>query len=157
MISDVEKSLFQFLKGILTDKGVNVYRGVLPDNNHLDRENGKKTNEYFPFVLIRISHFEQSRSGIDVYDAFADIELWIGTKEQDYLEHLELGDYLRGKFLETSTIDGKYAVKQEIPFSVDFYADDKEPFYFSTARFRVSCPATQSEIINKELNRLIGR
>ena len=54
-----EKKIYEFLKKIMKEKGFNVYRGFLPSNSFEDRENGKKTNDYFPFVILRALEFRQ--------------------------------------------------------------------------------------------------
>ena len=48
-----EKKIYEFLKKIMEEKGFNVYRGFLHSNSFEDREKGKKTNDYFPFVILR--------------------------------------------------------------------------------------------------------
>ena len=63
-------------------KGFKVYRGFLPSNNFEDRENGKKTNDYFPFVILWAFEFSQERENFNDYNSFADFEIWIGSKEE---------------------------------------------------------------------------
>ena len=149
MIKTIEENLYNFLVEKLKGKNINVYRGVLPDNRYVDREKGNKTNNYFPFVLLRIVHFEQTREGINSYDAFLNVELWIGTKEIEYIQHLEIGDFLREEFLKTSTVNNKFAIDQSEPYTTDFYSEEKDPFFFSISRFKVlGCPEQSEVLIN---------
>lgn len=113
MIIEVEKLIFDFLVEKLKDKKVTVYHGLLPEINHEDREEGKSEKDLFPFAILRVTKFEQTRNGIDSYDVPVDLEVWIGTKmedEKDYLNNLSIGDYLKKEFLNESTVDGKFAV-----------------------------------------------
>ena len=95
MIQHTEKHLYDFLKKIMEEenmknKGFKVYRGFLPSNDFEDRENGKKTNDYFPFVILRAVEFFQERENFNDYNSFADFEIWIGTKEEkekDYINN----------------------------------------------------------------------
>ena len=64
MIQHTEQHIYDFLEKIMKEKNFNVYRGFLPSNNFEDRENGKKTNDYFPFVILRVIEFSQERQGI---------------------------------------------------------------------------------------------
>ena len=101
-----EKKIYEFLKKIMEEKGFNVYRGFLSSNSFEDRENGKKTNDYFPFVILRALEFRQDRAGVGYYNAFSDFEIWVGTKEEkeeDYLKNLEMARYIAGKLLEETT------------------------------------------------------
>lgn len=148
MIKTVEGNLYTFLVEKLKEKNVAIYRGVLPESLHTDVEKGSKGIS-FPFVLLRIVHFEQTQEGIDSYDAFIDVELWIGTKELDYIQHLEIGDYLRKEFLRTSTVNNRFALDQSEPYTTDFYSEEKDPFFFSVSKFKVfGCPE-QSEVLLK--------
>ena len=149
MIQHTEKHLYDFLKKIMKDKGFNVYRGFLPQNNFEDRENGKKTNEYFPFVILRVLEFSQEREGINSYNAFADFEIWIGTKEdkeEDYLNNLAIGDYIREKLLEESTVNGSFAVDQSEEYKVTFYSDASDPYFYSRIEFTVYAEPITSKI-----------
>ena len=140
MIQHTEQQLYDFLKVIMEEKNFNVYRGFLPENKFEDRENGKKTNEYFPFILLRALEFGQTREGFHNYDCFADFEIWIGTreeKEEDYLKNLATGDYIRQKLLEESTRNGSFAIDQQKEFKVAFYSDRSEPYYDSRISFTV--------------------
>ena len=47
-----EKKIYEFIKKIMKEKGFKVYRGFLPSNSFEDRENGKKTKDYLPFVIF---------------------------------------------------------------------------------------------------------
>ena len=149
MIQHTEKHLYDFLKKIMENKGFNVYRGFLPQNNFEDRENGKKTNEYFPFVILRVLEFSQEREGINSYNAFADFEIWIGTKEdkeEDYLNNLAVGDYIREKLLEESTVNGSFAVVQSEEYKVTFYSDASDPYFYSRIEFTVYAEPITSKI-----------
>ena len=149
MIQHTEKHLYDFLKKIMENKGFNVYRGFLPQNNFEDRENGKKTNEYFPFVILRVLEFSQEREGINSYNAFANFEIWIGTKEdkeEDYLNNLAIGDYIREKLLEESTINGSFAVVQSEEYKVTFYSDASDPYLYSRIEFTVYAEPITSKI-----------
>lgn len=149
MIQHTEKHLYNFLTKIMEDKGFNVYRGFLPQNNFEDRENGKKTNEYFPFVILRVLEFSQEREGINSYNAFADFEIWIGTKEdkeEDYLNNLAVGDYIREKLLEESTVNGSFAVDQSEEYKVTFYSDASDPYFYSRIEFKVYAEPITSKI-----------
>jgi hypothetical protein len=149
MIQHTEKHLYDFLKKIMENKGFNVYRGFLPQNNFEDRENGKKTNEYFPFVILRVLEFSQEREGINSYNAFANFEIWIGTKEdkeEDYLNNLAIGDYIREKLLEESTINGNFAVVQSEEYKVTFYSDASDPYFYSRIEFTVYAEPITSKI-----------
>ena len=149
MIQHTEKHLYNFLTKIMEDKGFNVYRGFLPQNNFEDRENGKKTNEYFPFVILRVLEFSQEREGINSYNAFADFEIWIGTKEdkeEDYLNNLAVGDYIREKLLEESTVNGSFAVDQSEEYKVTFYSDASDPYFYSRIEFTVYAEPITSKI-----------
>jgi len=149
MIQHTEKHLYDFLKKIMENKGFNVYRGFLPQNNFEDRENGKKTNEYFPFVILRVLEFSQEREGINSYNAFADFEIWIGTKEdkeEDYLNNLAIGDYIREKLLEESTVNGSFAVVQSEEYKVTFYSDASDPYFYSRIEFTVYAEPITSKI-----------
>ena len=149
MIQHTEKHLYDFLKKIMEDKGFNVYRGFLPQNNFEDRENGKKTNEYFPFVILRVLEFSQEREGINSYNAFADFEIWIGIKEdkeEDYLNNLAIGDYIREKLLEESTVNGSFAVDQSEEYKVTFYSDASDPYFYSRIEFTVYAEPITSKI-----------
>ena len=149
MIQHTEKHLYDFLKKIMENKGFNVYRGFLPQNNFEDRENGKKTNEDFPFVILRVLEFSQEREGINSYNAFADFEIWIGTKEdkeEDYLNNLAVGDYIREKLLEESTVNGSFAVVQSEEYKVTFYSDASDPYFYSRIEFTVYAEPITSKI-----------
>nr|DAM38067.1 MAG TPA: tail completion protein [Caudoviricetes sp.] len=149
MIQHTEKHLYDFLKKIMENKGFNVYRGFLPQNNFEDRENGKKTNEYFPFVILRVLEFLQEREGINSYNAFANFEIWIGTKEdkeEDYLNNLAIGDYIREKLLEESTVNGSFAVDQSEEYKVTFYSDASDPYFYSRIEFTVYAEPITSKI-----------
>lgn len=149
MIQHTEKHLYDFLKKIMKDKGFNVYRGFLPSNNFEDRENGKKTNDYFPFVILRATEFSQEREGIHAYDCTADFEVWIGTKEEkeeNYLNNLAIGDYIRQKLLEAPTLDGGFAIVQNNEFKVNFYSDASEPYFYSRVSFAVYAEPIEPEI-----------
>ena len=148
MIRTVEENLYNFLVEKLKEKNITVYRGVLPESRYSDREKGNKGIS-FPFVLLRIVHFEQTREGINSYDAFIDVELWIGTKEIDYIQHLEIGDFLRKEFLKASTVNNKFAIDQSEAYTTDFYSEEKDPFFFSISKFKVlGCPEQSEVLIN---------
>lgn len=149
MIQHTEKQIFDFLKLIMEEKGFNVYRGFLPSNKLEDRENGKKTNEYFPFIILRATEFSQERENFNDYNSFADFEIWIGTKEEkeeDYLKNLEVGDYIREKLLEESTRDGSFAVDQTREFKVTFHSDASDPYFYSRISFTVYAEPITSKI-----------
>ena len=154
MIQHTEKHLYDFLKTIMEEenmknKGFKVYRGFLPSNNFEDRENGKKTNDYFPFIILRAVEFSQERAGIQSYDATANFEIWIGTKEkkeEDYLNNLSVGDYIRQKLLEAPTIDGGFAVVQDREYKVTFYSDGSDPFFYSKIEFAVYAEPIEPKI-----------
>ena len=140
MIQHTEKQVYDFLKKIMEDKNFNVYRGFLPANNFEDRENGRKTNDYFPFVILRTLDFSQERTGFQAYGAVANFEIWIGTKEEkeeDYLKNLAVGDYIREKLLEAPTIDGGFALVQDKEYKVTFHSDVSEPYFYSRIEFAV--------------------
>ncbi|QXW65656.1 hypothetical protein KX935_07840 [Streptobacillus moniliformis] len=152
MIVNTERHLYDFLKRILTkeklksfcdgiiDYDINIYRGFLPTNDFADRENGNKTNNYFPFVLLRIVNFSQETIGINSYEAPVDIEIWIGTKEEkeeDYIKNLALGDYIRQQLLSEVHKKGAFAVDVTKNFSVNFFSDKQEPFFYSKIDFVV--------------------
>lgn len=140
MIQHTEEHVFNFLKKIMEDKGFNVYRGPLPSNRLEDRENGKKTNDYFPFVNLRVEEFSQERMGIQSYDCIANFVIWIGTKEEkeeNYLNNLAIGDYIRQKLLEAPTLDGGFALVQNSEFKVTFHSDASEPYFYSRITFSV--------------------
>lgn len=160
MIKDIEEKIYQFLIEILKEKKVQVFRGMLPEKNHEDREKGKQSEDYFPFVLLRVTHFEQTRAGFDAYDTHIDFEFWIGTKEEkeeNYINNLELGDFLREKMLEQSTRDNGFALDQAKGFQVDFYSDQAEPYFYSKCQFTTfGIPAT-SIVAQNKINELLGR
>ncbi|MBP6280987.1 MAG: hypothetical protein KA384_02930 [Leptotrichiaceae bacterium] len=140
MIQHTEQHIYDFLEKIMKEKNFNVYRGFLPSNNFEDRENGKKTNDYFPFVILRVIEFSQERQGIHSYDCVADFEIWIGTKgekEEDYLKNLVIGDYIRQKLLESPTINGGFSVVQNQKFNVTFHSDASDPYFYSKINFSV--------------------
>lgn len=152
MIQHTEQQLYDFLKVIMQEKNFNVYRGFLPENKFEDRENGKKTNGYFPFILLRALEFGQTREGFHNYDCFADFEIWIGTreeKEEDYLKNLATGDFIRQKLLEESTRNGSFAINQQKEFKVAFYSDRSEPYYYSRISFTVYAEPIESEVYKK--------
>lgn len=160
MIRTIENFLYEFLAEKLKDKNINLYRGVLPEQRHSDREEGKKISDLFPFVLLRLTEFKQIRTGIDSYDVPVDFEIWIGTKmeeEKDYLKNLDIGDYLKKEFLKQSTVDKKFAVDQSYPFSVEFFNDESYPFFYSVCRFKVFGIPDTSEIISNDIKRFLGR
>lgn len=161
MIMTIEQRLYDFLCEKLKDKGFNVYRGFLPENDHETREqSNKKKNEYFPFVILRITHFEQSRVGIDTYLTPIDFELWIGTKEdkeEDYIKNLSIGDFLRKELLIQSTQDKLFAIDASYPFTVDFYSEESEPYFYSMCKFRAFGIPEESEIVQKKVLALLGR
>ena len=68
MILEVEKLIFDFLVEKLKDRNITVYHGLLPEVNHEDREEGKSEKDLFPFAVLRVTKFEQTRNGIDSYD-----------------------------------------------------------------------------------------
>ena len=149
MIKHTEQHLYNFLKKIMEEKEFNVYRGFLPSNNFEDRENGKKTNDYFPFVILRVTDFSQERTGIQGYDSSADFEIWIGTKEEkeeDYLNNLNIGDYIREKLLEESAVSDSFAVDESKEFRVSFFSDRSEPYFFSKVTFSVYAEPITSNI-----------
>lgn len=154
MIQHTEKHLYDFLKTIMEEenmenKGFKVYRGFLPSNNFEDRENGKKTNDYFPFIILRTVEFSQERENFNDYNSFADFEIWIGTKEEkeeDYINNLAVGDYIREKILEESTKNGSFAVDQTKEFKVTFHSDASEPYFYSRITFSVYAEPITSKI-----------
>lgn len=140
MIQHTEQQLYDFLKPIVEEKGFNIYRGFLPSNKLEDRENGEKTNEYFPFVILRATEFSQEIENFNDYNSFADFEIWIGIKgekEEDYLKNLAIGDYIRQKLLEESTKEGSFAVNQTREFKVTFHSDASYPYFYSRVTFTV--------------------
>ena len=150
MIQHTEKHLYDFLKKIMEEetmknKGFKVYRGFLPSNDFEDRENGKKTNDYFPFIMLRAVEFSQERENF----SFADFEIWIGSKEEkeeDYINNLAVGDYIREKMLEESTKDESFAVDQTKEFKVTFHSDASEPYFYSRITFSVYAEPITSNI-----------
>ena len=154
MIQHTEKHLYDFLKTIMEEKtmkerGFKVYRGFLPSNKFEDRENGKKTNDYFPFVILRAVEFSQERENFNDYNSFADFEIWIGIKEEkeeDYVNNLVVGDYIREKILEESTKDGSFAIDQTKEFKVTFHSDTSEPYFYSRIEFTVYAEPITSKI-----------
>lgn len=160
MIIEVEKLIFDFLTEKLKDKKVTVYHGLLPEINHEDREEGKSEKDLFPFAILRVTKFEQTRNGIDNYDVPVDLEVWIGTKmenEKDYLSNLSIGDFLKKEFLNESTVDGKFAVDQSYPFSIEYFTAEAEPYFYSVCRFRVFGVPDASEVVERKIAKLLGR
>ena len=99
MIKHTEEKIFEFLDKELSNKGIKVYRGFLPQKSFEDRENGNY-KENFPYVTLRIVEFKQERAGIDYYDSPVEFEIWVATKENgenDYLENLSLANEIMEK------------------------------------------------------------
>ena len=118
----------------------------MPSNSFEDRENGKKTNDYFPFVILRALEFRQDRAGVDYYNAFSDFEIWVGTKEdkeEDYLKNLEIARYIAGKLLEETT-----KVKQNKEIKVTFHSDQANPYFYSRLKFTAYAEPIVSEYTN---------
>lgn len=160
MIKKVEEWLFAFLTEKLKGKEVHLFRGFLPEQKHEDRENGHKTNDYFPFVILRVTNFEQTRTGQDCYDVPISFELWIGTKaekEEEYLDNLEIGDFLRRELLKKSTKDGSFAIDQSKGFAVDFYSDQLDPYFYSRCNFTVFGVPEVSGVAEKKIDEILGR
>nr|DAS86685.1 MAG TPA: hypothetical protein [Caudoviricetes sp.] len=160
MIVKTEEKIYNFLKGKLSYKGINVYRGTLPETKHSDREEREDVKKLFPFVLLRLTEFKQTRTGIDSYDVPVDFELWIGTKlddETDYLKNLEIGDYLKQEFLGLSSLEWGFSVDQSAPFSVEYFNDEMYPYFYSLCRFKIFGVADVTETMNDEINKLLGR
>lgn len=160
MILEVEQLVFDFLVEKLKEKKITVYHGLLPEINHEDREEGKSEKDLFPFAILRVTKFEQTRNGIDSYDVPIDLEVWLGSKmedERDYLNNLAVGDYLKKEFLNESTVDGKFAVDQSFPFSIEYFTAEAEPYFYSVCRFRVFGIHEESEIVKKKILTLLGR
>lgn len=160
MIITVEKMLYDFLEKKLDGKGIKVYRGLLPETKHSDREEGKEKNKLFPFALLRLNEFKQTRTNTSGYDVPVDFEIWIGTKletEEDYLKNLEIGDYLKQEFLNNSLLDGKFSVDQSFPFSVEYFSDEMYPYFYSLCKFRVYGIPTTSDVVNTNIDKLLGR
>ena len=151
MILEVEKLIFDFLVEKLKDKNITVYHGLLPEINHEDREEGKSEKDLFPFAILRVTKFEQTRNGIDSYDVPVDLEVWLGSK-MDKEE-----DYLKKEFLNESTVDGKFAIDQSFPFSIEYFTAETEPYFYSVCRFRVFGIPDTSEIIDRKIAKLLGR
>ena len=152
-----EKKIYEFLKKIMKEKGFNVYRGFLPSNSFEDRENGKKTNDYFPFVILRALEFRQDRAGVDYYNAFSDFEIWVGTKEdkeEDYLKNLEIARYIAGKLLEETTRvknnigNAEFVLEQNKEIKVAFYSDQANPYFYSRLKFTAYAEPIVSEYTN---------
>ena len=150
MIQDTESQLFDFLVEIMREKNFNVYRGFLPKNRTEDRARyNTKTNEYFPFIMLRVLNFSQVREGFHNYDCFAEFEIWIGTKEEekeDYINNLAIGDYIRQQLMEESMRNGSFAIDQTKKFNVEFYSDQVEPYYYSRVSFTVFAEPIESNI-----------
>lgn len=160
MIVKVENLVYDFLVEKLKDKNIKVYHGLLPKIKHEDKEEGKSEKDLFPFAILRVTKFEQTRKGIDNYDVPIDFEIWLGSKmddDNDYLANLSIGDYLKKEFLNESTVDGKFAVDQSFPFSIEYFSAEAEPYFYSVCRFRVFGIAEESEILKKKISALIGR
>lgn len=160
MILEVEQLIFDFLVEKLKDKNITVYRGLLPEINHEDREEGKSEKDLFPFAILRVTKFEQIRNGIDNYEVPVDLEVWLGSKmenEKDYLYNLSVGDYLKKEFLNESTVDGKFAVDQSFPFSIEYFTAEAEPYFYSLCRFRVFGIPEESQIVQNKVLTLLGR
>ena len=152
-----EKKIYEFLKKIMKEKGFNVYRGFLPSNSFEDRENGKKTNDYFPFVILRIAEFRQNRDGVGYYNAFSDFEIWVGTKEEkqeDYSNNLETARYIARKLLEETTKvrndtdSAGFAIDQNKEIRVLFRSDQAYPYFFSRVTFTAYAEPIVSEYTN---------
>lgn len=140
MIQHTEKHIYDFISEIMKNKGFNVYRGIIPSNDFEDRENGKKTNDYFPFVVIRVITFNQVTESIDYYDCDVDFEIWVGTKEdkeENYIKNLEIGDYIRQELLTESSKQGSFIINTNKEFKVTFHSDRNEPYFFSKITFSV--------------------
>ena len=90
MIIEVEKLVFDFLVEKLKDKKVTVYHGLLPEINHEDREEGKSEKDLFPFAILRVTKFEQTRNGIDNYDVPVDLEDANRTLDKRAAENLNI-------------------------------------------------------------------
>lgn len=169
MIKDTEEQIYNYLVEIMEEKnknlmeewplsesgeifkGFKVYRGFLPDNKFEDRMNGEKTNDYFPFILLKITEFSQRRENYNDYNSFANFAIWIGTKgekNEDYLKNLMIGDYIRDKLLKESTIDKGFAIDQIKEFNVTFHKDQADSYFYSRIEFTVYLEPITSEINN---------
>lgn len=155
MIQHTEKQIYDYLQKIIDEKNVNmgdkykVYRGFLPSNSFEDRENGEKSNNYFPFVILRALSYEQRVAGFGQGDSYADFEIWIGTKEEkeeDYINNLAMGDFIREKLLENSTVENGFSIDQSKDFRVEFYSDQSKPYYYSKINFTVFAEPIQSKV-----------
>ncbi len=152
MILNTEQHLYEFLKKILQkdelnkyrggliDYDINLYRGFLPTNDFANREKGEKTNDYFPFVLLRINNFSQKTIGINSYLVPVNVEIWIGTKEEkesDYIKNLAIGDYIRQRILTVIGEENGFIMDVEKEFKVEFFSDRQDPFFYSQINFTV--------------------
>lgn len=163
MIKYTEEKIFEFLDKELSNKGIKVYRGFLPQKSFEDRENGNY-KENFPYVTLRIVEFKQERAGIDYYDSPVEFEIWVATKENgenDYLENLSLANEIMEKLLEETTkpvkdkllnIDNQgsgFVIDQTKEFKVSFHSDQYRPYFFSRISFSVYGEAISSVYTNK--------
>lgn len=160
MIKNMENRIFLFLEEKLKGKGVHLFRGFLPEQKHEDREKGQKTHDYFPFVILRVTNFEQTRTGQDSYDVPISFELWIGTKatkEEEYIDNLSLGDFLRQELLRESTKEGSFAINQAKGVTVDFYSDQLDPYFYSRCQFTAFGIPEVSVVSKNKMDELLGR
>ena len=142
MIKHTEEKIFEFLDKELSNKGIKVYRGFLPQKSFEDRENGNY-KENFPYVKF---------------------EIWVSTKENgenDYLENLSLANEIMEKLLEETTkpvkdkllnIDNQgsgFVIDQTKEFKVSFHSDQYRPYFFSRISFSVYGEAISSVYTNK--------
>ncbi len=150
MIIDVEKQVYDFLVKIMEGKGFNIYRGFLPTNDFKDRESGKKTNDYFPFVILRVIKGNQN---IVSNLCNIDFELWIGTKEdkeEDYLKNLSIGEYVREKLLDKTYEENSFTVNLNEDYGVEFVSDTANPYFYSKVYFTVYGEPIEQNILNIE-------
>ena len=146
MIKHTEEKIFEFLDKELSNKGIKVYRGFLPQKSFEDRENGNY-KENFPY-----------------YDSPVEFEIWVATKENgenDYLENLSLANEIMEKLLEETTkpvkdkllnIDNQgsgFVIDQTKEFKVSFHSDQYRPYFFSRISFSVYGEAISSVYTNK--------
>lgn len=138
-----ESAIYSFLKEEFPN--INVYRGVLPDVKFSENEK----ESIFPFALLRIASLEQVRAGINTYDTSLEFEVWIGSKEEEYIEHIRLGEKMLKILCRNGSVDKKFSLNEEIPVNLTFHSEEKQPFLFSVLTFTAfGCPE-ESQILKK--------
>lgn len=136
---NAEKAIYDFFIEIMKEKKYNVYRGTIPRKKLKDREqsNDVENSNIYPCLVFRVLKTTQRRDNNNGYDCNLTFEAIIGTKNEEYLDNMLTGEYVKEKIMDKLYSDTGFMINQSDNFSIEYYNDEYDPFIFSKITFSV--------------------